>query len=372
MGSLGGRRDALSGRITSIDACKGILITSVVIGHTPSPLVSWIYLFHIPAFFFLSGCTARFADRSAWETLRRRARALLIPFCIANLTFVALRLVLNVAGLESYFFPTSINGRSAWVRAAHIVTRGASVDPGGATWFLVVLFQASMLGWMLLRPFRHDRRREALALIPSLALLLLGHWLCATNHILFYDFDLALAAQFYLVAGYLARDWLVESGDGLTVALAIPAGAALYWFHVRYHPLMNWPTRSFDTVWADISSSLAGMVFLWAVTRILCRLAETRAAAVALGRRSLAILVFHFLAFRVVYVLFYAAGVVDVAQLREPVLVQAQTQWVTVTVAALAICTAIDLVLARRPLPARLFLGRAVANRQGASWRSGP
>ncbi len=347
-----------NGRIPTIDACKGILIACVVVGHTPSPLVAWVYLFHVPAFFFLSGCTARLAERGAWEVLRRRSRTLVIPFCVANVSFVALRLALRATGLESCFFPTPIEVHAVWPTIVHVFTRGATVEPGGATWFLAILFQASLLAWALLRPFRGERRRQSLALIPSFALLLCGYRLYATGHVLRYDFDLALAAQFYLVAGCLARDWLVESPDALTVALIAPAGAALWWCHTRYHPLMNWPARSFDTVWADLCSSLAGMVFLWPLTRALCRLLSARLATIALGRRSLAILLFHFLAFRIVYLLFYWAGIVGATQLRESVLVQAHEQWLLLTVATLAICTAIDVSLARSPLLAGLYLGR--------------
>ena len=43
-------------RIGWVDTAKGIGLLLVIIGHLPIPLVPvWIYTFHMPLFFFLSG-----------------------------------------------------------------------------------------------------------------------------------------------------------------------------------------------------------------------------------------------------------------------------------------------------------------------------
>ena len=83
-------------RVGWVDCCKGICILLVVYGHVVGGLDAsgalagdrlfgalreWIYLFHIPAFFFLSGLFARKAcDRPLLEFLQNRARVLLYPY----------------------------------------------------------------------------------------------------------------------------------------------------------------------------------------------------------------------------------------------------------------------------------------------------
>jgi polysaccharide biosynthesis protein PslL len=71
-------------RILTLDVAKGVGILLVVLGHNPvfredaHPLYEAVYLFHMPLFFFLSGITFRLAP--AGEALRKRARALLVPY----------------------------------------------------------------------------------------------------------------------------------------------------------------------------------------------------------------------------------------------------------------------------------------------------
>ena len=47
----------MSKRIKFLDVSKGLLIILMVIGHSGSPVTSYIYLFHMSAFVFISGYT---------------------------------------------------------------------------------------------------------------------------------------------------------------------------------------------------------------------------------------------------------------------------------------------------------------------------
>lgn len=52
---------AQSKRILWIDYCKVIGICLVLIGHTypNNPITDWLYSFHMPLFFFISGLTLK-------------------------------------------------------------------------------------------------------------------------------------------------------------------------------------------------------------------------------------------------------------------------------------------------------------------------
>ena len=71
-------------RLLTVDVARGIGIVLVVLGHnvlfreSAHGFYEALYLFHMPLFFFLSGVTFK----QAWigETLRKRARALLVPY----------------------------------------------------------------------------------------------------------------------------------------------------------------------------------------------------------------------------------------------------------------------------------------------------
>ena len=81
-------------RLLTIDVARGVGILLVVLGHNTmfresSPgLYEAIYLFHMPLFFFLSGVTFRLT--SPGDTLRKRARALLVPYFMMGAVAVLL------------------------------------------------------------------------------------------------------------------------------------------------------------------------------------------------------------------------------------------------------------------------------------------
>lgn len=80
----------LTKRIEWVDICKGLGICLVIIGHTSianiSPILyDWIYSFHMPLFYMLSGLMF---NPDKYDTLvkylNRRVRSLIIPFLLLN------------------------------------------------------------------------------------------------------------------------------------------------------------------------------------------------------------------------------------------------------------------------------------------------
>ena len=58
-----------STRILWMDVFRGLLILSVVIGHTTGKFNAYIYQFHMGAFFLASGFTTKQDSRSLLETI---------------------------------------------------------------------------------------------------------------------------------------------------------------------------------------------------------------------------------------------------------------------------------------------------------------
>jgi len=100
-------------RVAWVDLAKGIGIVLVVLGHTNRGLVSagilspsraflatdaWLYAFHMPLFFFLSGLFAQSVlERSTGRFLTDRARTLAYPYVVWSLLQLAMQM-----GLSSY------------------------------------------------------------------------------------------------------------------------------------------------------------------------------------------------------------------------------------------------------------------------------
>lgn len=122
-------------RIEWVDRARGLGIVLVVLGHTSTipSLNSWIYAFHMPFFFWMSGFL--YKSRPIAETLERRARTLLVPyFFFGILTWV------YWAALERNWRSDSGN---VWGTLVNIfVARAGSENYAAnvALWFLPCLF----------------------------------------------------------------------------------------------------------------------------------------------------------------------------------------------------------------------------------------
>lgn len=82
------------GRSTELDYMKGILIILVVLGHIPTPLTNWIYLFHIPVFFMISGFCWKTKYANDFKSMKSyvigKLKRLYVPFVIVNVLFILL------------------------------------------------------------------------------------------------------------------------------------------------------------------------------------------------------------------------------------------------------------------------------------------
>ena len=75
-----------------IDIAKGIAIILMVIGHSRLPAYpqNWIFSFHMPFFFLISGVLTDWSRGNFKEFIESKAKGLLVPFSIYSLMVIAL------------------------------------------------------------------------------------------------------------------------------------------------------------------------------------------------------------------------------------------------------------------------------------------
>lgn len=91
----------MAGRQPWIDIFKGISILLVVLGHLsiPQKLYTWIYLFHMYAFFFIAGVTYHYREtRSWWQYFCGSVRRLYVPYLCYGTVW---NLILIIRGVQS-------------------------------------------------------------------------------------------------------------------------------------------------------------------------------------------------------------------------------------------------------------------------------
>ena len=94
-------------RISYIDMAKGIGIILVVLGHTPflsESFSTWIYSFHMPLFFIISGVILSHTDASKYSFgtfVKKKAKTILIPYFTFSILTILLNAILDRATFSS-------------------------------------------------------------------------------------------------------------------------------------------------------------------------------------------------------------------------------------------------------------------------------
>lgn len=206
-------------RKTEIDVAKGFALFFVVLGHVlvwDHKLTLWIFMFHMPAFFFLSGMTFRPEKYPSFiillkDKLKKRIRPYFlitfIGFAICMLRPLYRQPILDAGWhylLMSIFFYG--HPQNLYI---------------GQIWFLTALFSSELLAWVWFR-FLGKRsialRCFSLTLLAWIAINVRRLDLPVVHH-LPWKLDSALCAVIFLIAGYYAaktkvfdRLWAVGMG----------------------------------------------------------------------------------------------------------------------------------------------------------------
>lgn len=126
-------------RLKEFDILKGIGILLVVLGHTGISGLpyTYIYAFHMPLFFFVSGCFYKAYPFK--EILKRRSKSLLLPW----VSFATLFLLTNTA--ISYVESNDLTGSLSYNLMALDIVDEDSRSLFRTIWFLVSLFEISII-----------------------------------------------------------------------------------------------------------------------------------------------------------------------------------------------------------------------------------
>jgi len=215
-------------RTVWIDVCKGLCIVLVVYGHISGGLAAagtlaadsmwmklrdWVYLFHMPAFFVLSGIFApRLSQLSVRGFLAGRLRTIFYPYAIWTVIIVA----------SQFAMIRFVNNPPELSRALYFL-----VEPYGyGLWFLYSLFLISVIFYSLARwrvsPLIMVFLAATLSLLASRDFF--GGWPIfntAMNFFIFYA--TAACAREKIFKLFSQKNWLVPllAGSGLLLAMTL-------------------------------------------------------------------------------------------------------------------------------------------------------
>lgn len=220
-------------RIIWIDMAKVFAIMLMLLGHLhiPIEIKNYIYSFHMPLFFLISGVLYK---RNKFKAeFRKGVKRLIIPFLLMNLILFVYAVIvgnvpLNIETLKRYSMGLLLTENSKYILAA------------GATWFFIALFVIKLISSLLL--VLSYRMSLFISFVLSVTIVILSHF----NIDIWLAVDSALLALPFFIVGYIAKSFVMDTDGSKLVYLigGVIAMSVLYF-------LSRWSGRV-DTSYCEL------------------------------------------------------------------------------------------------------------------------
>lgn len=291
----------MTSRIQWIDAAKGLGILLIFVGHiwslSDTPIFyDWMYAFHVPLFFFVSGLTLKTRVGPLLELVVKKARTILVPYffyaLVGYVFYVGGYLAATLAGRQieqfDYGFLYPLLG----------ILHGTLGDGNlinSPLWFLPALFVTFLVGYAVNTYISHHGFR----VLVVAGLTGLGIWIGEDLRIPFGVVPALIALLFFQAGYYFQRfdvsGWIPPSGKWFLLLLLflLSLAAPVNGFIVVGKGIVNDPILFLLFAFGGILMSV-----------LLVQIPGVHGRVLAwVGQYSLAILVIHMLIIKAVKVL---------------------------------------------------------------------
>lgn len=293
-------------RNTSVSIAKGLAIILVVLGHSwvNSAIESFVLMFHVPAFFLLSGYC--FKDKHLQNPKGyyvKKIRGIYFPYVKYSILFLLLH---NLFFKLNIYNDASVGylGRSAQLYSIHdVLLRAFKIVTGlhghdellGAFWFLPELLYGLLIFYCLIYVLGHDKI-YFVSLVCFILALIMKHYSFHVPHIGI-DANSFLAACF-ISLGYWAKKAKVNPNIYLSVLILLFLGVLSL---AGYSISMN--NYTCKNAFIFVLYAIGGGYSIWSVSSVFKESGFISKLLVFAGDNSIYILTFHFLAFKLVSLL---------------------------------------------------------------------
>ncbi len=190
-------------RVEWIDTLRGLAMFFVVLGHAfidkNNIIRNYIYSFHMPLFFFISGLTTKRNDIKFIDYLKKKTKSILIPYLFLNIFMLLYKIIMNfIAGM----YP-SLNILKSL--GAFFNGYGDSI-PCIQSWFLLALFVMDLIFFILTKITKNDKQLT----IGVVLIFILGCIYSKTNSsfLMLWHIDTALIGLLFYYLGYIFMKYI--------------------------------------------------------------------------------------------------------------------------------------------------------------------
>lgn len=347
-------------RVEWVDIAKGIGMILVIIGHLSVPYTDlWIYTFHMPLFFFLSGAVFSGAKYRFSVFLKKKVKSLVIPYFALGfgifLFFSALYLYYdNTGNIPPDFVKNALDTPSNMF-FDFLIQKGY-----WTVWFLACLFVAEIMFYFIIKL---SRNTLWITVTVSSVICLGGliYYRCG-GVALPWNIDIALTAQFFICIGYafsnsriLGKFASYITKDStypkrfLTAALFLAINAVTGFASFKLSgSSVNMSVGTYGIEVLTIISALSGILFVVSVSSMI----KSRFLSY-LGRNTMLVFAWHS---RIMIIAFnYLYGAIGIFQ--SDGFAMKCVYAVVTTIGILAVLMPLDYLIQKSPL--RFMVGRS-------------
>lgn len=281
-----------------IDVAKGLGIVFVVVGHinseTLKTLQSFVYQFHVPLFFILSGIFLEVrTDMKAFAI--KRFKRLYIPAILWNTIFYILIVILQ------YYTMNNKVAIADFLKHNILQLFGLRTNAlGGAIWFLYTLMRASIIYALIEKFLRTFITREQLHLsciaVVSFAIGFLTQLPFELEKDFVGLFFMCIGRCYYISGAHIA----IINQRSLTKSIIVTVSALILIISLRYNTF-DIAYNNYGHFYISIGTSLLGTLMTICVSSIITiESASVRKYLCYIGQKSMWILIGHFAAFKIV------------------------------------------------------------------------
>lgn len=174
-----------------IDIARGIGILLVILGHFGGLgiIETFIYSFHLPLFFFLSGYLSK-NNLSILSFLKKKAKTLLLPYVFLSLGIIIFLIFFNI-----------YQGTFSWSFLVSTFLAFCIQKREGTVWFLTCLFFVEIIFYFLSKYLNKYILLAVCCLMPTLGLL----YIHFQGPVLPWNIDVCFFAISFYYVGYLFK-----------------------------------------------------------------------------------------------------------------------------------------------------------------------
>lgn len=344
-------------RNCALDIAKAICIILMVIGHSGCPdyLRRFIYMFHMPCFFFISGCLLNDKYLTDLKTgLWRKIKGSYYPFVKWSVIFLLLHNVFAYL----HIYDTSYSLKEISIKFVRILTMTGSEQLLGGFWFLISLCWASIATIL----FFHFTRKSSKSTFGNklkgviLLLLMASLW----NHL-----PVRLPAQFgeqtLLATAFYMSGHIYHKTDKKSTYLHI-IGSALF--------IVPAIAAIYTSLGMDCKGSIVWLYYVIAICGTVATiqlskwLSQTKIASrlIYIGDKTLYILTFHTLSFKLVSYVYIKYSHLPLDSLAQfPVLKTTNSwMWIAYTLVGISLSLVIWELVDKVPKNLKVFIHTAM------------